>query len=354
MAFTTVDNPELYFQAKTYSGNGGTQSITLDGSENMQPDWVWLKKRNGSANHHLVDSVRGAGRYVFSNLTNAEGGDGTGLLTSFNSDGFTLDTGADSNASGATGVGWCWKAGTSFSNDASATGIGSIDSSGSVLTDAGFSIISYTGTGSNATVAHGLGSIPQVYILKNRSSSAGWTSYFEPLGNTKFLQLDTNSAAGTATEAFNNTSPTSSVFSIGTDTSTNNNTDNFIAYCFAEKKGYSKFGSYTGNGNADGAFVYTGFRPAWFLVKNSAASEHWRIYDNKRDSFNHMFRCLFPNENSAENTTDNASEEIDFLSNGVKIRSSAQQLNGSGHTLVFMAFAESPFVNSSGVPNNGR
>jgi len=352
MAYTTIDNPELYFQTKLYTGNSTQTAITLDGSENMQPDWVWIKTRSASNGHTLIDSIRGVTKRLASHNNQAEVTDST-MFVSFDSDGFTLgsDSNDYTNYNNQTHAAWNWKAGGSASSNSN----GSITSSVSANTTAGFSIVSFTGNGSaGATIGHGLGAVPQVYILKNRSSSAGWTSYFEPLGNTKFLQLDTNGAAGTATEAFNNTSPTSSVFSIGTDTSTNNNTDNFIAYCLAEKKGYSKFGSYTGNGNADGPYIHLGFRPAWFLVKNTGASEHWRIYDNKRDTVNHMYHVLFPNESSAESTVNNASEEIDFLSNGVKIRSSAQQLNGSGHTLVFMAFAESPFVNSNGIPNNAR
>ena len=163
-----------------------------------------------------------------------------------------------------------------------------------------------------------------------------------------------NSAENDSADMWNDTAPTSSVFTVGTSVGVNENTDNIIAYLWSEKQGYSKFGSYSGNANNDGAFIYLGFKPAFFMVKNTAASEHWRIYDNKRDTFNHMFRCSFPNEDSAESTVDNGSEEIDFLANGIKIRSSAQQLNGSGQKLIYMAFAEAPFVNSNGVPCNAR
>ena len=351
MAYTTIDDPTIYFNTKLYTGNGGTNAITGVG---FQPDWVWLKRRDSSAAHYVWDVVRGAATQLYPASASSEDAGQTNGLSAFGSDGFTLGSDAGPNANSGTYASWNWKAGTSFSNDASATGVGSIDSAGSVNTTAGFSITSYTGTGSAATVAHGLGAVPQVYILKNRSSSAGWTSYFEPLGNTKFLQLDTTGAAGTATEAFNNTSPTSSVFSIGTDTSTNNNTDNFIAYCFAEKKGYSKFGSYTGNGNADGTFIYTGFKPAWLLIKQSSgAGNDWLIYDNKRDTFNVANKLLIANASAAE-ATGQSFNYIDLLSNGFKLRGSDARNNGSGGTMIYMAFAENPFVTSTGIPTTAR
>jgi len=348
MAYTTIDDPTIYFNTKLYTGNGGTNAITGVG---FQPDWVWCKRRDSSAAHYVWDVVRGAATQLYPASASSEDAGQTNGLSAFGSDGFTLGSDAGPNANSGTYASWNWKAGTSFSNDASATGVGSIDSAGSVNTTAGFSITSYTGTGSAATVAHGLGAVPQVYILKNRSSSAGWTSYFEPLGNTKFLQLDTTGAAGTATEAFNNTSPTSSVFSIGTDTSTNNNTDNFIAYVFAEKKGYSKFGSYTGNGNADGTFVYTGFKPAFVIIKPSSYSNSWLILDNKRNTFNPTNTRLEADGSGADYS---GLDYTDFLSNGFKIRTSNSHPNNSGGTLIYMAFAESPFVNSNGVPNNAR
>ena len=211
MSYTNgLDNPELYFQTKLYSGSGGnSHAITFDGSENMQPDWVWIKARNSNS-HRLTDSVRGATKILYSDLNFAEVTDAD-TIQSFDTDGFTIDDDADTNGSGINFASWNWKAGGSASSNSD----GSITSTVSANTTAGFSIVSYTGNGSaGATIGHGLGAVPQVYILKNRSSSAGWTSYFEPLGNTKFLQLNTTGAAGTATEAFNNTSPTSSVFSI--------------------------------------------------------------------------------------------------------------------------------------------
>jgi len=350
MAYTTIDDPTIFFNTLIWTGNGAS-SRAISGL-GFQPDWSWFKERSGAEDHILFDSVRGATKRIYSNANSAETDSGADRrLLSFDSDGFTVGLDLGINGNTETYVGWNWKAGTSFTNDASSTGIGTIDSTGSVNDTAGFSIISYTGTGSAATVAHGLGSIPQVYFLKNRSSSAGWTSYFEPLGNTKFLQLDTTGAAGTATEAFNNTSPTSSVFSIGTDTSTNNNTDNFIAYVFAEKKGYSKFGSYTGNGNADGTFVYTGFKPAFVIIKPSSYSNSWLILDNKRNTFNPTNTRLEADGNGADYS---GLDYTDFLSNGFKIRTSNSHPNNSGGTLIYMAFAKMPFVTSTGIPTTAR
>jgi len=347
MAYTTIDNPELYFQAKAWTGTGNEIAITFDGSENMQPDWVWLKRRDASSIHVAHDSVRGATKRLIPNSTDAETTQAQ-YVKSFDSNGITFGTDTDVNNSGSPAILWGWKSGGSASSNSN----GSITSSVSASTDAGFSIVSYTGNGSaGATIGHGLGAIPQVYILKNRSSSAGWTSYFEPLGATKFLQLDTTGAAGTTADAFNNTSPTSSVFSIGTDTSTNNNTDNFIAYCFAEKKGYSKIGSYVGNGSLDAPFIYTGMKVSWLLIKETTQTRNWVLYDNKRVGYNPNQYEFLPDTSNAEDTS---TTKVDLLSNGFKIRSSHSTVNQSGETYIYMAFAESPFVTSSGVPTCAR
>jgi len=351
MAYTTIDNPELYFQTKLYTGNGGTQSITLDGSENMQPDWVWLKKRNGTTSNHFYDSVRGATNALFSDQSDATY-TASNLLTAFNTDGFTVgnDTGVNNNND--TFVAWNWKAGTSFSNDASATSVGTIDSAGSVSTTAGFSIISYTGTGSAGTVAHGLGSTLSLYIVKNRSSGAAWRVFVSSLGADKILRLSTTHASSTDTNMWNNTLPTSSIFSIGTPAQVNTSGENYIAYCFAEKKGYSKFGSYTGNGNADGTFIYTGFKPAWGIFKRTDNTADWYIYDNKRNTFNVLDDRLEANNSDAEAADGGDGNTVDFLSNGFKLRGTGGSMNDG--TFIYMCFAESPLVNSNGVPNNAR
>ena len=356
MSYADLDNPELHQQTKIYTGTGSSNAFTLDGDEDMQPDFIWIKARagtQGAQSHNLFDSVRGEGKYVFSDSNDAESTD-TNRLTSFDSDGFTVGSNNAANASSTTYVAWNWKMGTAFSNDASSTGIGSIDSSGSINTTAGQSIISWTGSGSGATIAHGLGAQPQIVLVKNRDDTASWNVYTVVGGGGKGLFLNENNGYDSDSSYFNNGTASTTTFPVGTANTANGSSDDMIAYCFGNVKGYSKIGAYTGNANADGTFVYTGFKPAFVMIKNTAASEHWRIYDNKRDTFNHMYHVLFPNENSAESTVNNASEEIDFLSNGVKIRSSAAQLNGSGQILLYMAFAESPLVNSNGVPNNAR
>ena len=226
---------------------------------------------------------------------------------------------------------------------------GGIQSTVSANTTAGFSIGKYTGTGSNATIGHGLGSTPSVIFVKKRNSSGDWNSFHNSLGNTGAMQLDHTGTFYTNSTIWNNTSPTSSVFSVGTWTYTNNGSDTYVFYALAEKKGYSKFGSYTGNNNADGTFIYTGFKPAWVLMKASTASEHWNLHDNKRDPFNVCDAGLKPNENNAEEDFD----RIDFVSNGFKHRSTSGGYNSS-NTFIYMAFAESPFVNSNGVPTNAR
>ena len=346
MAYTTIDNPELYFQAKAWTGTGNEIAITFDGSENMQPDWVWLKKRSASGIHVAHDSVRGATKRLIPNNNDAETTQAQ-YVKSFDSNGITFGTDSDINASGATAILWGWKAGGSASSNSN----GTITSSVSVSTDAGFSIVTYTGNGTaGATIGHGLGSVPKWIIVKVRNTTNEWVVYHTSLGATKFIEMNSSGASQTNSTRFNDTEPTSSVFSVGTAAGLNTNNDTHVAYCFAEKKGYSKFGSYTGNGNADGTFVYTGFKPAWVLVKNTSGSgDNWILVDNKRLGYNPDNRLLFPNATNAEYTDNN----LDLLSNGFKARVSYDP-NGSGNTMIYMAFAESPFVNSNGVPNNAR
>jgi hypothetical protein len=349
MAYTSIDDPTTFFNTILYTGNNASnRGIT---GVNFAPNWVWIKKRNATAGGVISDTVRGAGKVLYSSETNAEGSESASFV-SFDSDGYTIsqDAGVGLNVSSDTYVGWNWKAGTSFSNDASATGIGTIDSSASVSADAGFSIVSYTGTGSAATIAHGIGSAPDVVIIKKRSTTSQWCFGTNALGFTKFLELNLTSAAGTNSNRFNDTAPTSSVFSIGTEGDVNASSGTYIAYCFAEKKGYSKFGSYTGNGNADGTFVHLGFKPAWVLYKKSSGTENWFLHDNKRQGFNPDNELLFADLTNAEGTVN----RIDLLSNGFKATTSDGGINGSGATYIYMAFAEAPFVNSSGVPNNAR
>ena len=347
MAYTDIDKPSDYFNTVLYTGNATGRTITGVG---FQPDWVWGKVRSEAQDHVLVDSIRGATKQLYSSDSAAEQTEAQGL-TGFDSDGFTLGTHAYFNGNSKTYVAWNWKAGTSFTNDASGTGIGSIDSAGSVNTDAGFSIVSWTGTGSAGTIKHGLSTAPSMIIIKNRSSAYDWTVGHNSLGWTNVVFLNATTASQGDTQ-FNNTAPTSSVFSIGTPLMANKSGDSIIAYCFSEKKGYSKFSSFVGNGNADGTFIYTGFKPAWVMWKRTDATNDWYIYDNKRNSFNTMGRRLEANQSDAE--VNSGSAIVDFLSNGYKFRGTDPSWNVSGGNFIYMAFAEESFVSSSGVPATAR
>jgi len=340
MAYTTIDNPELYFQVVTWTGNGSTNAITLDGDEDMQPDLVWGKDRTGTDNHHLFDSIRGTNQRLISNQTAAENTE-SNCLNSFDSDGFTLGSNTGLNNNTDAHVAWCWKAGGSASSNTN----GSINSSVSVNTTAGFSIVSWTHDGGNSTIGHGLGAIPQVVITKERNNSGSWNSYFKYVGNGYRMVLQGTNAK-ISSSIWNSTTPTANVFSMNDSI-----TSTMIAYCFTEKKGYSKFGGYTGNADTNfGPFIYTGFRPAFVIIKNTSGN-NWGMLDNKRDPHNGMQTRLHPNLSNADNT--GAGIVIDFLSNGFKCRSNDGLENGSADIL-YMAFAESPFVNSNGVPNNAR
>ena len=258
----------------------------------------------------MVDSVRGVTKSIFPNLTNAEGTD-TNSIQSFDTDGFTW--GSDDRAADENLVVWLWKAGTAFSNDASATGVGSIDSAGSVSVDTGFSIISWTGTGSNGTIAHGLGVAPEMYIVKRRDAGGhSWAVYTATLGATKQLRLSGTNDEITTANIWNNTEPTSSVFSVGTNTDSNASSGTHIAYCFASVDGFSKIGSYTGNDNADGPFVYTGFRPAFVMIKDTTVAGSWIMYDSARDAINPAYKKLAANDTGAE-STDSSIGHIDFF-----------------------------------------
>ena len=348
MAYTDIDNPELYFQVKAWTGTGNEIAITFDGSENMQPDWVWLKRRDASSIHVAHDSVRGATKRLIPNASNEETTQAQ-YVKSFDSNGITFGTDTDVNNSGSPAILWGWKAGTSFTNDASATGIGTIDSTGSASDTAGFSIVSYTGTGSAGTIKHGLSATANFMIIKNRDAARSWNVYFGD--QTKYMYLnDTAAQADAGTFIWNNTAPTSSVFSIGTDNGVNQSGEKYIAYVFSQKQGYSKFGSYTGNGSANGPFNYLGFKPAWLVIKRTDSTGNWHMFDNKRNPHNVVGQNLYANITQVEGT-DNT---CDFLSNGFKLTASSNSRNGSGNSYIYMAFAENPFVTSTGVPATAR
>ena len=356
MAYTTIDDPSAYFQTILFASKGAQ---TFDGNSDLQPDMIWNKNRDSAGyDHHIVDSVRGVSKLLRVNSTIAEF-TSADSITSLNTDGFTI--GNDANGYMQSGsdkiVTWGWKAGTSFTNDASSTGVGTIDSTGSVSTDAGFSICSFTGNGSNSqTVKHGLSTAPELIILKARGQGTyGWIVYDAINGAGKYLNLAATHGAVSDTGMWSNTAPTSSVFSLsngGNTAITNPNTVTMIAFCFHSVKGYSRFGSYVGNGSTDGTFVYTGFKPAFVMTKLSSASgEGWEIYNNKTLGYNVDNNKLVANTSGAESTAD----RIDLLSNGFKARINSDGINASGGTLIYMAFAESPFVTgASAIPTTAR
>lgn len=336
---TTATQAGKYFNPVLWTGTGATQNITGVG---FDPDFIWMKDRNtANRNHYLFDRLRGiTNARLFSNLTDAEN-TSTTYINSTNSDGYQLSSGdAGSNGSGETYVGWNWKAnGSGVTNTA-----GSITSTVSANTTAGFSIVTYTGTGSNATIGHGLGVAPRMIIVKRRNGADIWPVYHESIGNTQYLRLQGENPAGTF-NVWQNTSPTSSVFYISTDSTVNTNTGTYVAYCFAEVPGYSRFGSYTGNGSTDGPFVFTGFRPAYVMIKstgNPGGQGNWVVKDKLRAAqYNPQDGNLYPNLNLAEDTT--STVYIDLLSNGFKIRGAYNGVNASGETYIFAAFAEAPF-----------
>jgi len=342
-----INKPDEYFNTVTYNGSNSDLSVTGVG---FQPDFCWVKRRSGFSEHELVDAVRGTSKLLSSDTTGAEL-DRT-FFISFDVDGFSVQTGVSNfNNPGETYVSWNWLANnTSGSSNTD----GSITSTVSANTTSGFSIVSYTGTGANATIGHGLGVAPKVVIIKNRDSAVNWMMYNEAFGdNTKSLSLNNNSALDTSANFFNSTSPTSTVFSVGTNVNTGG-ASNFIAYCFAEKKGFSKFSSYVGNNNNDGTFVYTGFKPAFVMVKRSDSNlvANWSMFDNKRSSYNIERSQLEANTSDPQQT--DASADIDLLSNGFKLRSTADENNDGGGTYIYMAFAENPLVGTNNIPATAR
>ncbi len=466
MAYTTIDNPELYFQAKAWNGTGSEIAITFDGSENMQPDWVWLKKRSASGIHVAHDSVRGATKRLIPNNTDAETTQAQ-YVKSFDSNGITFGTDTDVNASGGTAILWGWKAGGSapaitysvkvvsdsgnkyrfddfgtsavtldlqeggtytfdqsdssnsghplrFSTTSNGThGGGSEYTTGVTTTGtpgssgaktvitvsasaptlyyyctqhsgmggqantnstfgssnlkgttqckvssnstAGFSIIQHSGSGGSTTIGHGLNASPTVIISKRTSATNTWVVHQNIIGgsftSSNYLLLNSTAAVASSSSIINNVS-TSTLSFAGADDWVNASSSTYIHYVFTEKKGYSKFSKYVGNGNADGTFVYTGFRPAWVMSKRTDATDGWRIMDATRSSFNVAQHRLLANTTDAEVVA--SSQDKDFLSNGFKIRNSDSGYNTSGATYFYIAFAESPFVNANGVPTNAR
>ena len=349
-----IDKPSDFFNTVLYTGNATQRTIDVG----FKPDFVWGKLRSTTGNHWLWDIMRGVNYYLKSNATDGNNTGGSDDLNGFVSNGFTVGNGSRMNTNNGTMVSWSWKAGTSFTNDASGTGIGTLDSTANVNTDVGISILKWTGNDANATVAHGLGAVPAVFIVKNLANgSTGWYMYHKSLGNTKHILL--NSSAVLVDDInWNDTSPTSTVISLGGQTGSNGPSNSMEAYCFAEKQNYSKFSSYIGNGNANGPFIYTGFKPAFILIKGAIsgagnAGQNWELYDNKRLGYNVDNNNLSPNTNGAESTGD----RLDIVSNGFKIRVNSDGVNDNNSTYIYMAFAENPFVTSTGngsIPTTAR
>ena len=356
MAYTTIDDPTIFFNSVLYTGDGNaSQAITGVGH---QPDWLWIKARNAGNAHVLQDVVRGISgskyRFLQSQGTNAEGtsSDNDGV-SSLDSDGFTVgySNSGGWNENAITYVAWNWKAGGTASSNTD----GSITSSVSANQTAGFSIATYTGNGTdNATFGHGLSSAPEMVWLKQRNSTGNWRVGATPMDSTfdEVLNLNLTNAKASASTIFSAVAPSSTVVTLGTEGDANGNTNTFVAYCFHSVKGYSKIGKYTGNGSTDGTFVYTGFRPAWVVMKRFDSTNDWFTYDNTRNPFNETNLRISLNSANSESTQ--TTNQIDMLSNGFKCRGSAAATNTSGGSYLFMAFAESPFVNSKGVPNNAR
>ncbi len=336
----------------TGTGAGSPQNISnAVNTVSFQPGLVWVKARNATGNHAVTDSVRGAYLQLITQLTNAEANYSPYGVTAFNSNGFSVndDNSGNYSVNGAAGglysgtppnyVGWQWKAGgTAVSNTA-----GTITSSVSANTTAGFSVVTYTGTGANATVGHGLGVAPSMVIVKSRNSAGtDWWVWQTALAGTDYLQLDSGAAKGTAANVWNSTTPSLTVFSLGATAGNGSNSSGqtYVAYCWAPVAGYSAFGSYTGNGVADGPFIYTGFRPRWLMIKSSTVATNWYVTDSSRNTANEEKNVLYPNDASAEYVEPYG---IDYLSNGFKIRAPAGYgNNNSGATYIYAAFAENP------------
>ena len=348
MAYTTINKGSSYFNGATYLGSASAVTVS---SLSFQPDLVWIKDRQNGNDHCLVDSVRGVGKYLGSNLTSAEVNSTSQSISSFTSTGFVTGTANPANEAASNTLGfmsWNWLG----SNTTASNTSGTITSTVSVNQTSGFSVGTYTGNGTGgATIGHGLGSVPKWIIVKERSGTNQWLVYHVSNGATKYMILETTGAVGTASTLWNDTTPTTNLFTVGSSTSVNGSGLTYVFYAFSDIKGYSKFSSYTGNGSTDGTFVYTGFKPAWIMVKETGNVNSWRMLDNKRSPFNVANKVLLANSATTEGSADH---ETDFVSNGFKIRSSDTNMNRSGGTYIYMAFAENPFVTSGGIPVTAR
>ena len=371
-----VDDPTAFFQVELYTGDSGTNARTFDSDTDMQPDLVWIKSRSGGYRHELYDSVRGVHNRLTTGGTDANASEGTDSngLTAFGSDGFTIGSRDQVNQGGAsvkTYKAWCWKAGTT--SGIVTTGADTTPTTYSFNQAAGFSIIQYDGSGSDDTqIAHGLGAIPSVIIIKNMDADddggVSWAMYHHAntsAPNTDYLVLDETYATADSATRWSDESPTSVLFTCGNSSMVNSSSRDFVGYLWAEKQGYSKFGKYRGSASSKkaGTFIYTGFRPAWFMCKCTSSTNtytSWTIVDGKSSPHNVMDgQQSYANRDAVEGVRGNGSGDgsatpsFDFLSNGVKIRDNVDEAN-IAQNFIYMAFAEAPLVNSNGVPNNAR
>jgi len=359
MSYTNgLDDPSAYFQTAIYSGSNSELAVTNDGNSDLKPDWLWIKQRSSTEDHMLVDSTRGVTKYLQSNSTGAEA-TVTSRVKTLDTDGFTLNGASNPvNAAGATYVGWQWKAGggTTASNTS-----GSITSTVQANTTAGFSIVTFTGNGTDgATVGHGLGVVPAMVIFKCRdTTNTDWRVYHQSISPTNAVSINSTGAQYSASSVFTSAF-TSTLLNLENDTGVNRNTSPMIAYCFADVQGFSKFGSFIANGVANGPFVHLGFKPAFLILRNiTNAGYNWWILDNKRNTFNLTDEILYTNLNAAEfDGSGHASNMgVDFLSNGFKVRTTNTGINNNGGTTIYMAWAENPFVTSTdtnSIPTTAR
>ena len=353
-AYTAVDDPSAHFKVQLYTGNGSANNaITFDDTDtDMQPDFVWIKNTDASDSHCWFDAVRGVTKVINCDSSDAPTTD-TDTLDAFQSDGFRVDADVKVNTNTEVYAAFCWKGnGTGSSNTD-----GSINTAAtSANTTAGFSINTYTGTGSAATVGHGLGAVPGFICVKNLSEIQDWRVYHDGTASdpgTDNLVLNSTAAVADSAAKWNDTDATSTVFSLGDNHGSNKSGDSLVAYVWADVQGFSKFGSYEGNNNADGTFVYTGFRPRWVMLKNIDATEPWLILDSIRDSNGNPTNAQLEADSNGAQSDANTSRDTDFLANGFKLRFANAALN-SAATFVYAAFAEAPFVNSNGVPCNAK
>ena len=355
MAYTTIDDPSAYFHTQLFTGNGSTQSITNDANAgDFKPDWLWIKSRGTTHGHAVFDSNRGGNaRLASEGLQEERTNEGN---VTFQTDGFNVTSSHPTTNNNSTNmVAWQWKCNggttTSFTESGNNPG-GTIQTN----TTAGFSIITTTGTGNTGTIAHGLGAVPHWWLSKQRSNAENWAVYHvnnTSAPETEILTLNTTDATADNANAYNDTAPTSTNLTVHTKNEVNTDARTYVHYVFTPIQGYSKFGSYTGNGSLDGPFVYLGFKPAWVLIKQTSTIQNWILYDNKINPFNEAVTKLSPNLDSAEDSS-TGNNDIDMLSNGFKVREDNNDMNESGQNFIYMAFAESPFVSSKGVPTTAR